>query len=235
MMGAEMWVIVLLLVVYFALFLLSRMAKTERARMVFRWSGVVVASIALYLAVENDCLSYVVDVIVIQVVCMAIFDLIAAQVSRRKVMSPCVRVKIPRSGDGKIIELALVVFLIVFVISPLVMYDNDRSYWLNVLLMAPFVLAMIICIIVFRVVPRFKRAEICANGLWMDGKLQLWNEYESFVWTEQEDGVELRLVPNPLPGCVTRLVVAPKHREAARQILVANLPDMSVVKENQIP
>jgi hypothetical protein len=218
-MGAEMWVFVLLLLMSFALFLAGRFAETERAKVAFMCSGVALSFIAGML--ENDYLFPI--ALAFPSLSWVISDLIGILVLRRGIISPCVPAKKPQSRDENIVKWA---FIIAVVIFSLVVIYNCLHLLKDIRFMGPFALLTLVCF-VLALIPG---TEICANGLWVDGKLQPWKEYESFVWTGQEDGVELRLVPNPLPGCVTRLIVPPEHREVARRILEANLPDLTAVK-----
>lgn len=81
-----------------------------------------------------------------------------------------------------------------------------------------------------------KIIEVCRNGLLLGDKLRPWEQYECFFWKgETEDGVELGL---PLKEWImtpsistTRLAVAPEDREAAQQLLEANLRDRSKASE----
>jgi hypothetical protein len=141
-------------------------------------------------------------------------------------MLPCVRVAAFRHGLWllPIVWLPLILILLLF---------PEESYnWIKGLPMIPMILLLVSLVggaIIF--LPRHaitllrQHPAICANGLWYDGALHEWSDYESFYWSEKESKVIVRLVYSEetvfFPS--KRIVVPRESWEAAKELLGKNL------------
>jgi hypothetical protein len=159
----------------------------------------------------------------------AVSDLIAIPIWRSRVVPPYVRVKKVGQIYTNIIILCTAVLSIVFVIYYLVTY-GWLSFEMTVNL-GLITVAGIIWLILFL----FEKIEICANGVWQNGKLHLWDTYQYFYWkTNTTDYYELRLVLKPgfNESDSTRLEVRPEHMEAVHQLLEYNKVDQKPLEKS---
>jgi hypothetical protein len=219
-----MWVIAVLLLIFFALLVFSKTAKTRKMNFVFLCLAMAVYIVVAFLLTWKDDYNWDYSfnaVMGFVFLSMAISDLIAVPISRRRGIPPCVRVKRHQSG---IYNIAMALMLIAFVIF-LITTESFRSLP-SILWSGP----MTVTIIIWLILVVSEKIKICANGLCQSGRFQPWDEYESFCWKwETKDSLELRLVSKPgLWICsTTRLIVPPEDREAVNQLLEANLPNLS--------
>jgi hypothetical protein len=214
-----MWIIAGLLLVTFIWFLLGRIVRTRRTFSVYFWLGMAAWGIAAYLSPHDD---YVHNAVVgLPLLFIAVSDVIAGPVWRRRVIPPCVRAKRPESMAGKVFVGIVGIGIIISMIS-----DSLHSLS-NMLLAGPLTAAMIIWV----VLALFEKIEICANGILVASRLRPWDEFESFAWERKgNERVELRLRRKSSVWRWIRLVVPPEDREAAQQILEAHLVDTSMAK-----
>jgi hypothetical protein len=72
--------------------------------------------------------------------------------------------------------------------------------------------------------------QICANGVFHNGKLQAWEEWESFSWDRgrSEDRLGLTLVSKIGLCRSVRLLVRPEDRESVQQLLTAHVSKPNV-------
>jgi hypothetical protein len=220
-----MWVIAVLLLISFALVLFGKIAKTRGMNLGFFCLGMAVWSVGawLLLAEKND--SAILVILSFPPTSGAIADLIARPIWRRRVIPPCVRVeRLSQSGIAMtIVFLLFIAFFIYFLVTE----ESLHSFGM-IIFFGLMTVPVIICLIQVR----FEKIEICGNGVWQDGRLWPWAEYESFSWKRKTaDSVELRLVSKSL-SWTTQLMVPPEDRETVHQLLDAHLPDLNAKKVN---
>ena len=217
-----MWVIVVLLLISFTMFALARIARTERMFRVFSLSGLAIWFVVAQLGPKNglSCSTMMGFLVAAYV----ISDLVARPIWRRRLMPPCVRVRMPwREGVFvAFISLLGVAFLILLLVT-----GSNHSSELD-LFFGLLVAAMLIELFL-----QYGKTEICGNGVWQDGGFQPWTDYEYFSWKKKaKDGVELKLVMKSGIWPSTRLMVLPEDREAVHQLLTAHLTDLSTADIN---
>ncbi len=213
-----MWVIVVWLLIVFAVLLFSRIAKTPRMRSDLIWLGLALWSAPMFLTSGNksaqDATFY------FPLLSLALSDLLAVPIFRRRITPPCVRVTKLREGWAAFI---IGVFLGVAIVIYLLIAEGLRS-------LAGIVLGSIpVLVIVFSIISVCLPPEICGNGVWQDGKSQPWEEFAYFAWRPNEKyGVELSIETKSV-DCNSALVTVPREdREAVQQLLKAHLPDRSM-------
>ncbi len=215
-----MLVIGALLVISFALLLFGRIAKTRSICAAFLVLSGAVWSTAYFFGWRNDTASSVLGVLMgFPLISFLITNLIARPVLRRRVISPCIPVRIIRSGIAYI-ALILLVALGIF----LLVTGSLRSFGMTV-----FAGLVTTSVIIYLILDLIEKTEIWGNGVWQNGSLQAWEDYKCFSWKhETEESIELRLEPKSWIGGSTRLTVPFEDRQAVLQLLEANLPDLSV-------
>jgi hypothetical protein len=222
-----MWVIAVLLLITFALLVLSKISKTRKMNGVFTLLALaaVLATMlaAWFLAPRNDnILGAITGFLFIS---LTITDVIARPILKRRVMPPCVRVKRIESRIGRIVPPFLVFSCIAFAIYVMVTGRSWRSFGTS-LNMGCLTVWMTYCLVLIL----FERIEICGDGVLQIGGLQPWDGYESFSWDWNTPAcVELRLVSRSWLSTSPRLLVPPQDREAVQQVLEAHLPDLSAL------
>jgi len=222
--------IAVLFVILFVLLLFGKTAKTRRMELVFSFGGLGVCFIVFFIYPEFMSVAPIGFFCVLS----PMADLIARPILRKRVMPPCVRVKV-LSQIGNRIGIALIILLFLglslFIFS--LVTESSRSLEGTVLL-ALLIASIVIHLIL--VLP--EKQEICGNGIWYCGTLQMWGKYESFSWitTDKEAVVELAISgKKPYEFFSTlRLVVPPESREAVHQLLEANLPELSEAGTNLV-
>jgi hypothetical protein len=215
-----MWIVAVLLFISFVLLIFRSNAKTRIMRDILFCAAMAIGFVAVFLTPKTD--DY--DSAIMGFLCASIVisELIAIPVQRKRVIPPCVRVR--EAGQDRIIMIIGALLCIAFVVYLLVSSGRTLRYGI--------IPAYFIIIAVLRL---FEKTEICSNGLWQYGQLQLWEGYDSFSWTRnRDDSVELALVSKSwIEFPLSWLTVAPEDREAVHQILEANLPDQSSGAEDR--
>jgi hypothetical protein len=136
---------------------------------------------------------------------------------RRRVIPPCVRVRAFTRGWWLVMIVLLVLVLVAFWV-PLTWTSLRRLVIpgsLYLVTLAGFFIDMV-C----------HPAEICANGVWYNGTLHEWSSFERFAWRGQGDKTVVELEYSKevqTPFLSQRITVPPQNREAAKQLLEANL------------
>lgn len=219
-----MWMIVVFLLIFTALCVFAAIAKTWKMISVFFCLGMAVAVIAVFLARNNPFSSEA--ILGIPFLSFALSNLITRPILRRRVVPPCVRVEnLDQGGWERPIVLFVLLASFVFMVAV-----TESLHSAGIILFMGFVLGSLI---ISYIIHQVGKAEICGNGVWHSGRLHPWDEYESFSWEKKtEDSVELRLVSKSRYSCSMRLMAPPENRDAARQLLGANLPDLSTTKMN---
>ncbi len=217
--------IAILLCASFALILSGKMAKAQWSRGGLVVLGALVLAVVLF---ERGNEPIPPALIAFPLLSVAISNLIATLMWRKRVKPPCVRVNTPRQDDRA--DVAMGVILLSF-LAPLGIYltvtGSFHSFG-RMLFWGLMTFALVISI----VLSLFDKIEICGNGLLNGERLHSWEEYESFTWeSETKCGSQLLLVSKSWLFRTTRLLVSPGDREVVQRILEANLPDQSSFAE----
>jgi hypothetical protein len=176
-----MWAIAVLLVISFILLLFRSIAKTLSMREIFLCAAIAMGLVAVSLTPRSDDYAHS-SILGFLCASIIIFELIAIPISRRRVIPPCVRVR--DAGQDRILCIIGALFFVAFVVYLMVTSGMTLRYGI--------IPAYFIIIAVLRL---FEKTEICSNGLWQNGKLQRWEDYESFSWKwNRDDNVELWLI-----------------------------------------
>jgi hypothetical protein len=216
-----MWVIAVLLPISFVLFVLARIAKTQRMFMVLYFCGVAVLFAPFLVCMRRD---YAEPLVIVgsMMVLSALSELIAISVWRRRVAPPSVLVKsVGRVWVFYAVMLCLWIAFVAFLlgtedIGPLrmIVHTGLATAWMILILM----------------IEVFGTTEIGVDGIRQNGRLRPWKKYESFSWERNSrDGVDLTLVSDSSICPTTRFLVRPEDREAVQQILKAALKDLSAI------
>ncbi len=224
----HIFAIPILLCASFALILSSKIAKAEWIRVVMFVLGAAVWAVVCFERGNDPAFAPLMG---FPLLSMAISDLIATLMSRKRVRPPCVRVSTPGQDDRAVNVLgAIGLFSLVLLGIYLTVTGGFHSFG-RMLMWGLMTVALVIWFVLYSF---FYWIEICGNGLRNRERLHSWEEYESFTWeSETKYGFQLRLVPKSALGRTTRLVVSPEEREVVQQILEANLPDQSSGAEDR--
>ena len=139
---------------------------------------------------------------------------------RRRIIPPRVRVK----GFTRCLWLIIVTFL---ALTLLILLSPERFFkWVTHIPAIPFSL-LLVSIGGFFIKMLCEPTEICANGLWYEGGLHEWNNYDSFFWRLKDNKIavdlvfskDLRTIFHPSKP----IVVPPENWEAVKKLLEANL------------
>ena len=218
-----MWLIVALLLIFFALAVLGKIAEMREMRWVFLFLAMVV----WFVIVEfSRNVSEFGPVLGLALLSVAVSDLIKVPIWRRRVVPPCVRVK----GLGHILILNIILTLSMFLFIAWLIYSLVTDGWHPFRMTVSLGLLTVAGIIWFILI-LFEKVEICGNGLWQNWKLQPWDRYKSFSWKQNTtDRDELRLVPKSelITSNPTRLLVPPEDRETVQHILEPHLPELTI-------
>ncbi len=151
---------------------------------------------------------------------VAIADLIAIPILRRRLIPPCVRVK--KASQSGAIAMTVVSFLFTAFVIFLLVTKSLRSFGMMI-----FMGLTTVSIIIYLILGLFEKIQICGNGVWRNGWFSSWEEFKSFSWQwKTKDSVELKLSYRSWIW-PTRLVVTREDRETVHQLLEANLPEVS--------
>lgn len=210
-----MWLIVALYVISLPLLLLARIAKTERMKSVSFCIGGVAAIAAFYLVWKNE--AEVWPTFCFALIYLAASDLIERRNMRRRIIPPCVRVKV--LGRDTAVVIGVVIFFAIFLVMVLKPESWRFSFgWIMVLGLLTY----------FPIQKFFDKVLICRNGVWHSGMLNSWDEYKSFSWFRKAtDNAELRLEGTSWLSGATRLLVSPEDRESVHELLEAHLPELT--------
>jgi hypothetical protein len=185
---------------------------------VFLFSGMALWIVAVRLTWENDNINNA--ALGCLFLSIAVSDLIAGPILRRRVKPPCVRLRPIQNGAFNIV---LTFFFVAFVVFLLV--SGGLHSLRRLLLMGPIMVSMLIYILL----DLFQKIEICRNGVWQNGRLQPWEDYEAFSWKRiSTDSIELRLVSKSWICRSTRLTASHEDREAVLKLLEPNVPEISL-------
>jgi hypothetical protein len=150
-------------------------------------------------------------------------ELFTRPILRRRVIPPRVRVTvIPQRSP-----LCIIVWTVVLLptIMSALLYPEESFKWIT---SVPTILAFA-SIGGFFIMMLLGYSEICASGLWLNGTLVGWNNYESSSWAmkDKKAVVELAIAGRRPYEFYSSLLLAvpPENVEAAKQLLEANLVD----------
>jgi hypothetical protein len=214
----------------FVCLILSRIAKDRRRESPLIYMAILGFTAVAFLTGGMDMQSAMV-VMGFLILSLAVAELIARSILKRRIITPRVRVK--RSNNSNI-PLILIGFVVVSSgLYPLIQDFQEILIHRCFGTIVPYALAMTTFIIIFALAI-FEKIEICGNGVWDRGRLSPWYEYASFEWHETDDKVELKLWSKSWlsPPRSTRLSVPPGDRETVHQWLEANLPELSATSIN---
>jgi hypothetical protein len=224
----------LIMILYFFLIsfvclILSRIAKDRRRDSPLIYMAVLGFTAVAFLTGGMDIQSAMV-VMGFLILSLAVAELIARSILRRRIIPP--RVRVQRSNNSNI-PLILIGFVVVSSgLYPLIQDFQEiltRRCFGTIVLYA-LAMAAFVIILGFTI---FEKIEICGNGVWDRGRLSPWYEYASFEWHETADRVELKLWSKSSPTArPTLLTVPPESRETVQLLLVSNLPNLSETTTN---
>jgi hypothetical protein len=212
-----MWVIAVLLPISFVLLVLARIVKKQSMFLVLLFCGVAVGFAAFLTCTDHSARAAIGGFLL---VFLALSELIAISVWKRRVAPPSVLVKsVGREWVFYAIALCL---WIVFVVYRFCTEGFDRS-WGSV-----HMGLLTLWMIMMAILGLFSVTEICVDGIRRNGMLRKWKAFESFSWERNaSDGVQLTLVSDSSVYPTTRCMVRPEDREAVQQLLKEHLPDLS--------
>jgi hypothetical protein len=145
---------------------------------------------------------------------------------RRRVIPPCVSVRARPQRLWLIGLLALA--LVVQVVGIMVVDSLEPGRSMSGLRRVAIPVTMyLVSLAGFFIGTVCQAAEICTNGVWYNGTLHEWSSFERFAWSEQGDKTVVELVYSKefqTPFLLSqRISVPPQNRDAAKQLLEANL------------
>ncbi len=194
----------------FLSFLFGRIGATPTARAVFSRLAITLTFAVAFLVLFGPLKAKLICMHLVAAITLS--DFVARPILRQRVIPPCVRVS--RLGERILGIVMLVPMPFVFIDF---YFEGHFSRW-----QGPAALSMLISVTAFLILFSFQRSEICANGLWYNGMLYEWDACESSSWTPQDGQLIVDLKFGKRRNQM-HLVVPPENREAARQLLEANL------------
>lgn len=218
-----MWWIAALLLISFALILFSRIAKTSDTRWIVGGWGIAIGASAI-IFVQGDR-SSIYTIMGLLLLFPTASKLIGIPVWKRRVISP--RFGPKRAGRRTLIGLSFL-FGCLACVSFFALTGEMASFGIIF-----FRGAFAATVLMQLALNLFERIEICANGIWHDWRLQLWEEFGSYSWDgAKKDGVVLTVASKSSVGAYTRLVVPREDCEAVQALLEAHLPNLGTLTMN---
>ena len=219
-----MWLIAVLLVIVFALTLLGKIAETREMHWVLTLLAIAVWIVIMKLLDVRNVSEFW-PILGLALLSVAVSDLIAIPIWKRRFVTPCVRVT--KLGQSRILYIisSLSFFLSIAWLIHSPVTDGWHPFGNTV-----FLRLMLVTGIIWFILNLFDKIEICWNGLWQKGRLQPWDRYKTFYWQHNTtDRDELRLVPKSelLTSNPTRLLVPPEDRETVQHILEPNMQELT--------
>lgn len=214
-----MWLIAGLLFISFVLFFLAQIAKTWGVSTVLTCLAFVVWFAAVAFALGNDSLFYAMAAL--PFVFAALAELIALPVWRRRILLPCFQATRPgRKWGGALV----LVFLCGSFVICLRKYGGKPPPGMDV-----FAGLMTASMIIYWILELAVSVQICANGVFHNGKLQGWEEWASFSWDgRRTEPLALTLVSKSGLFRSFRFLIRPEDRESVQQVLKEHISKPNV-------
>lgn len=219
-----MWAVAVLLLIASVMMLGVRVAKTQRTLLLLNGMAIAVWPLVVAILARTNDYAWIV-LCFVPAIAPAVSRLMAIPFLRKRVKAPRFRVKIlGESPVSSIILLALGILLVICSLAAAGALSSELKILFGLMAAALMIQSVVqIC----------GTTEICGNGMWHEGSLDSWEEYESFFWEwTRKDGTELTLVSTSRFRGWERLLVQTEDREAVDRLLAAHLPNRSRTKLN---